>query len=58
MSVRAAGHSMYGQGQAGGGIVLDLRAMNRVGPVTDGQVTVQAGRCGARCSPPPCRTAK
>jgi cytokinin dehydrogenase len=34
---------MYGQGQAGGGIVLDLRAMNRVGPVADGQVTVQAG---------------
>lgn len=34
---------MYGQGQAGGGIVLDLRETNRVGPVADGQVTVQAG---------------
>ncbi|MGW5461632.1 FAD-binding protein [Streptomyces sp. NPDC003996] len=43
VSVRGGGHSMYGQGQAGGGIVLDLRAMNRVGPVADGQVTVQAG---------------
>ncbi|MFF7355844.1 FAD-binding protein [Streptomyces filipinensis] len=43
VSVRGGGHSLYGQGQADGGIVLDLRAMNRVGPVTDGQVTVQAG---------------
>ncbi|MEU6773708.1 FAD-binding protein [Streptomyces sp. NPDC046759] len=43
VSARGGGHSMYGQGQAGGGIVLDLRAMNRVGPVTAGQVTVQAG---------------
>ncbi|GHE06259.1 FAD-binding protein [Streptomyces alanosinicus] len=43
VSVRGGGHSMYGQGQAGGGIVLDLRALNRVGPVADGQVTVQAG---------------
>ncbi|MEV5881008.1 FAD-binding protein [Streptomyces sp. NPDC052101] len=43
VSVRGGGHSMYGQGQAGGGIVLDLRSLNSVGPVTDGQVTVQAG---------------
>ncbi|MER5548536.1 FAD-binding protein [Streptomyces sp. NPDC002589] len=43
VSARGGGHSMYGQGQAGGGIVLDLRALHRVGPVTDGQVTVQAG---------------
>ncbi|WP_369394076.1 FAD-binding protein [Streptomyces sp. CG1] len=43
VSVRGGGHSMYGQGQADGGIVLDLRALNRVGPVTDGQVIVQAG---------------
>ncbi|MGW2419687.1 FAD-binding protein [Streptomyces sp. NPDC001709] len=43
VSARGGGHSMYGQGQAGGGIALDLRALNEVGPVTDGQVTVQAG---------------
>ncbi|EST36037.1 FAD-binding protein [Streptomyces roseochromogenus] len=43
VSARGGGHSMYGQGQSDGGIVLDLRALNRVGPVTDGQVTVQAG---------------
>ncbi|MEU9479795.1 FAD-binding protein [Streptomyces sp. NPDC048191] len=43
VSVRGGGHSMYGQGQAGGGIVLDLRAMNEVGPVTDERVTVRAG---------------
>ncbi|AOR30173.1 FAD-binding protein [Streptomyces fodineus] len=43
VSVRGGGHSMYGQGQADDGIVLDLRAMNEVGPVADGQVTVQAG---------------
>ncbi|MEU2711329.1 FAD-binding protein [Streptomyces sp. NPDC007205] len=43
VSARGGGHSMYGQGQADRGIVLDLRSLNRVGPVTDGQVTVQAG---------------
>ncbi|MFB7507076.1 FAD-binding protein [Streptomyces broussonetiae] len=43
VSVRGGGHSMYGQGQAGDGIVLDLRGMRRIGPVTDRQVTVQAG---------------
>ncbi|KUN09715.1 hypothetical protein AQI95_03910 [Streptomyces yokosukanensis] len=43
VSARGGGHSMYGQGQAGGGIVLDLRALDRIGPVTDTQVTVQAG---------------
>ncbi|MEU2926802.1 FAD-binding protein [Streptomyces sp. NPDC007251] len=43
VGVRGGGHSLYGQGQAGGGIVLDLRALNRIGPVTDDQVTVQAG---------------
>jgi cytokinin dehydrogenase len=43
VSARGGGHSLYGQGLADGGIVLDLREMNRVGPVTDGQVTVQAG---------------
>lgn len=42
VSVRGGGHSMYGQGQAGGGIVLDLRGMRRIGPVSDGQVTVPA----------------
>ncbi|MEU6511801.1 FAD-binding protein [Streptomyces sp. NPDC046942] len=43
VSVRGGGHSMYGQGQADGGIVVDLRGMRPVGPVTDSQVTVSAG---------------
>lgn len=43
VSVRGGGHSLYGQGQADGGIVLDLRAMNRISPMTDSQVTVEAG---------------
>ncbi|MFF8726900.1 FAD-binding protein [Streptomyces sp. NPDC015171] len=43
VGVRAGGHALFGQSQAADGIVLDLRAMNRVGPVMDDQVTVQAG---------------
>ncbi|KOV56187.1 FAD-binding protein [Streptomyces sp. MMG1121] len=43
VGVRGGGHSMYGQGQAGGGIVVDLRGLHRIGPVADRQVTVQAG---------------
>ncbi|WEO93686.1 FAD-binding protein [Streptomyces sp. FXJ1.172] len=43
VSVRGGGHSMYGQGQAGGGIVLDLRRLREIGPLSDSQVTVQAG---------------
>ncbi|OIK00448.1 FAD-binding protein [Streptomyces sp. MUSC 14] len=43
VSVYGGGHSMYGQGQAGGGVVLDLRPMSRIGDVADGQITVGAG---------------
>ncbi|MGA5036874.1 FAD-binding protein [Streptomyces capoamus] len=43
VGVRAGGHALYGQSQAAGGIVVDLRAMNRVGPVTGDRVTVGAG---------------
>ncbi|WP_063786884.1 FAD-binding protein [Streptomyces sp. NRRL B-3648] len=43
VGVRGGGHALYGQSQAAGGIVVDLRAMNGVGQVTDDQVTVQAG---------------
>jgi cytokinin dehydrogenase len=43
VAARAGGHSMYGQGQAPGGIVLDLRGLNAVGPVTGDRVEVQAG---------------
>ncbi|MFF4113094.1 FAD-binding protein [Streptomyces sp. NPDC001714] len=43
VAARAGGHSMYGQGQAGGGIVLDLGDLSAVGPVTGERVEVQAG---------------
>ncbi|RPE46506.1 FAD/FMN-containing dehydrogenase [Streptomyces sp. Ag109_O5-1] len=43
VAARAGGHSMYGQGQAPGGIVLDLRELSAVGPVTGDRVEVEAG---------------
>ena len=43
VAARAGGHSMYGQGQARDGIVLDLRDLGAVGPVTGDRVEVQAG---------------
>ncbi|MFD8817380.1 FAD-binding protein [Streptomyces sp. NPDC059627] len=43
VAARAGGHSMYGQGQARGGIVLDLRELSAVGPVAGDRVAVQAG---------------
>ncbi|WP_293990658.1 FAD-binding protein [Streptomyces sp.] len=43
VAARAGGHSMYGQGQAPGGIVLDLRELGAVGPVSGDRVEVQAG---------------
>ncbi|WP_406431376.1 FAD-binding protein [Streptomyces sp. NBC_00631] len=43
VAARAGGHSMYGQGQARDGIVLDMRDLNAVGPVTGDRVEVQAG---------------
>lgn len=43
VAARAGGHSLYGQGQAPGGIVLDLSALDAVGPVTGDRVAVRAG---------------
>ncbi|MEU9343101.1 FAD-binding protein [Streptomyces sp. NPDC048278] len=43
VAARAGGHSMYGQGQARGGIVLDLGGLSAVGPVAGDRVEVQAG---------------
>ncbi|WP_301647130.1 FAD-binding protein [Streptomyces arenae] len=43
VAARAGGHSLYGQGQAPGGIVLDLAGLAAVGPVTGDRVEVQAG---------------
>ncbi|MGH3902612.1 MAG: FAD-binding protein [Pseudonocardiaceae bacterium] len=43
VAARGAGHSTYGQAQAAGGVVIDMAALNQVGDVRGGQVTVQAG---------------
>ncbi|MFF9765566.1 FAD-binding protein [Streptomyces sp. NPDC014636] len=43
VGVRGGGPSLYGQSQAGGGVVVDLGAMNLVGPVTGKQITVLTG---------------
>ncbi|WP_308310628.1 FAD-binding protein [Streptomyces sp. GbtcB6] len=43
VAARAGGHSMYGQGQARGGFVLDLRELSAVGPVAGDRVEVRAG---------------
>ncbi|MEU9151277.1 FAD-binding protein [Streptomyces sp. NPDC048417] len=43
VAARAGGHSLYGQGQAPDGIVLDLSALTAVGPVTGDRVAVRAG---------------
>ncbi|MEU9410196.1 FAD-binding protein [Streptomyces sp. NPDC048281] len=43
VAARAGGHSMYGQGQARDGIVLDLGGLSAVGPVAGDRVEVQAG---------------
>lgn len=43
VAARAGGHSLHGQGQAPGGIVLDLSALGAVGPVTGDRVSVEAG---------------
>lgn len=43
VAARSGGHSLYGQGQAPGGIVLDLGELNAVGPVTGDRVEVRAG---------------
>ncbi|MGW2958686.1 FAD-binding protein [Streptomyces sp. NPDC001220] len=43
VAARAGGHSLYGQGQAPDGIVLDLSAMGEVGQVGDDRVAVEAG---------------
>ncbi|MEU9450233.1 FAD-binding protein [Streptomyces sp. NPDC048277] len=43
VAARAGGHSLYGQGQARGGIVLDLGELSAVGPVAGDRVEVRAG---------------
>lgn len=43
VAARGAGHSTYGQGQAAGGIVLDMAGLHRLGEVRGGRITVQAG---------------
>ncbi|MFF7981271.1 FAD-binding protein [Streptomyces sp. NPDC007901] len=43
VAARSGGHSLYGQGQADGGIVLDLGELSAVGPVTGDRVEVRAG---------------
>ncbi|MEV5953291.1 FAD-binding protein [Streptomyces sp. NPDC051987] len=43
VAARSGGHSMYGQGQARDGIVLDLRELAAVGPVTGDRVEAGAG---------------
>ncbi|MGW7422536.1 FAD-binding protein [Streptomyces sp. NPDC054813] len=43
VAARAGGHSLYGQGQALDGIVLDLSALSAVGPVAGDRVAVRAG---------------
>lgn len=43
VAARGAGHSTYGQGQAAGGIVIDMAGLTRMGDVRAGMITVQAG---------------
>lgn len=43
VAARGAGHSTYGQAQAAGGIVIDMAGLTRMGDVSAGVVTVQAG---------------
>ncbi|MFD3585459.1 FAD-binding protein [Streptomyces sp. NPDC058683] len=43
VAARAGGHSLYGQGQAPDGIVLDLSELSAVGPVARDRVAVRAG---------------
>ncbi|MFJ9900630.1 FAD-binding protein [Streptomyces sp. NPDC091280] len=43
VAVRGGGHSVYGQGQAAGGCVLDMSRMDSVLSVSDDRVVVEAG---------------
>jgi len=43
IAARGAGHSTYGQGQADGGIVVDMTGLNAVHEVEPGHVVVDAG---------------
>ncbi|AMY56244.1 MULTISPECIES: FAD-binding protein [Nocardiaceae] len=43
LAVRGSGHSTYGQCQADGGVVLDMKRFNTVHDVRSGQATIDAG---------------
>ncbi|MGI3224188.1 FAD-binding protein [Streptomyces sp. GTA36] len=43
VAVRGGGHSVYGQGQAAGGFVIDMSTMDSVLSVSDDRVVVEAG---------------
>ncbi|MGW4211138.1 FAD-binding protein [Lentzea sp. NPDC004789] len=43
IAARGAGHSTYGQGQAAGGLVVDMTGLNTVHEVERGHVVVDAG---------------
>jgi cytokinin dehydrogenase len=43
VAARGAGHSVYGQAQADGGLVIDTARLDRVVAVSDDRITVQAG---------------
>ncbi|QWF85420.1 FAD-binding protein [Amycolatopsis sp. CA-230715] len=43
VSARGAGHSMNGQAQVDGGVVLDMRSLNQVREIGEDRVTVDAG---------------
>jgi cytokinin dehydrogenase len=43
VAARGAGHSPFGQGQAGGGVLLDMTSLRTVHEITDDQIVVDAG---------------
>src|SRR5688572_6937802 len=43
LAARGAGHSTHGQSQADGGLVLDLRGLDRVLDLTPDSILVEAG---------------
>ncbi|MFH8369975.1 FAD-binding protein [Streptomyces sp. NPDC018031] len=43
VAARGGGHSVHGQAQAPGGLVVDMRALDRVVRMSDTEVTVEAG---------------
>src|SRR3712207_7876514 len=43
VAARGQGHSTTGQAQVEGGLIIDMSALDDIGPVQDGQVRVQGG---------------